>query len=164
MARTIAKRRAGVLGWVASPNGGINSLVLGSGCCPVRFDLDRSLFSGLESKAASHPRLPKVKGKRQRTGVSALHKLILRTLHQSTVYWIAVNIAQLLDAPLLVPRFYFRSLDPELEIVIVCLGRRAAAEYSRPSLRDRTSHPAAFEEILERGCWRQTADPSLRSG
>src|SRR3981081_1598815 len=44
--------KAGLLGWVASPNGGINSLVLASGCCPVRFDLDHSLFSGLESKAA----------------------------------------------------------------------------------------------------------------
>src|SRR5260370_50436 len=52
VARPIAKRRAGLLGWVASPNGGINSLVLASGCCPVRFDLDRSLFSGPESKAA----------------------------------------------------------------------------------------------------------------
>jgi hypothetical protein len=51
-ARPIAKRRAGLLAWVASPNGGINSLVLASGCCPVRFDLDHSLFSGLESKAA----------------------------------------------------------------------------------------------------------------
>jgi hypothetical protein len=52
VARPIAKRRAGFLGWVASPNGGINSVVLASGCCPVRFDLDHSLFSGLESKAA----------------------------------------------------------------------------------------------------------------
>src|ERR1700674_1457948 len=52
VARPIAKRRVGLLGWVASPNGGINSLVLASGCCPVRFDLDHSLFSGLESKAA----------------------------------------------------------------------------------------------------------------
>src|SRR5713226_186780 len=51
-ARPIAKRRAGLLGWVASPNGGINALVLASGCCPVRFDLDYSLFSGRESKAA----------------------------------------------------------------------------------------------------------------
>src|SRR6266851_7433556 len=30
---------------------------------------------------------------RQRTGVSALHKPILRALHQSTLYWVAVNIA-----------------------------------------------------------------------
>ena len=45
VARPIAKRRVGRLGWVASPNGGINSLVLASGCCPVRFDLDHSLFS-----------------------------------------------------------------------------------------------------------------------
>ena len=52
MARPIAKRRAGLLGRVASPNGGINSLVLASGCCPVRLDLDHSLFSGHESKAA----------------------------------------------------------------------------------------------------------------
>src|SRR5216684_5355693 len=51
-ARPIAKRRAGLLRWVASPNGGINSLVLASGCCPVRLDLDHSLFSGLELKAA----------------------------------------------------------------------------------------------------------------
>jgi hypothetical protein len=50
--RPIAERRAGLLGWVASSNGGINSLVLASGCCPVRFDLDYFLFSGLESKAA----------------------------------------------------------------------------------------------------------------
>jgi len=52
VARPIAKRRVGLLGWVASPNGGINCLVLASGWCPVRFDLDHSLFSGLESKAA----------------------------------------------------------------------------------------------------------------
>jgi len=52
VARAIAKRRAGLLGWTASPNGGINSLVLAPGCCPVRFDLEHSLFSGLESKAA----------------------------------------------------------------------------------------------------------------
>jgi hypothetical protein len=52
VARPIARRRAGLLGWVAPPNGGINSLVLASGCCLVRFDLDHSLFSGLESKAA----------------------------------------------------------------------------------------------------------------
>jgi hypothetical protein len=71
----IAKRRAGLLGRVASPNGGINSLVLASGCCPVRFDLDQSLFSGLSQ--------------RQRTGVSALHKPILGALHQSTIYWVA---------------------------------------------------------------------------
>src|SRR5258708_4864472 len=51
-ARPTAKRRAGLLVRVASPNGGINSLVLASGCCPVRFDLDHSLFSGLESNAA----------------------------------------------------------------------------------------------------------------
>ena len=51
-ARPIAKRRAGLLGWIASPNGGINSLVLASGCCPVRFDLDYSLFFVRESKAA----------------------------------------------------------------------------------------------------------------
>src|ERR1700674_3092164 len=50
--RSLERKWAGVLGWVASPNGGINSLVLASGCCPVRFDLDHSLFSGLESKAA----------------------------------------------------------------------------------------------------------------
>src|SRR4029077_10730170 len=36
----------------AAPDGGINSPVLASGCCPVRFDLDHSLFSGLKSKAA----------------------------------------------------------------------------------------------------------------
>ena len=52
VARPIVKRRAGLLGRVASPHGGINSLVLASGCCPVRFDLDHSLFSGLGSKAA----------------------------------------------------------------------------------------------------------------
>src|SRR5258708_23379131 len=52
MARPIAKRRAGLLGGVASPNGGIDSLLFASGGCPVRFDLDHSLFSGLESKAA----------------------------------------------------------------------------------------------------------------
>src|SRR6266478_2093542 len=49
VARPIAKRRAGLLGRVASPNGGINSLVLASGCSPVRFDLDYSLFSGSDS-------------------------------------------------------------------------------------------------------------------
>src|SRR6202163_649026 len=53
--------------------------------------------------------------------MSALHKPILRALHQSTLYWIAVNIAQLLDAFSLAPLFYFQSLDPELEIVIACL-------------------------------------------
>src|SRR5260370_12243702 len=30
---------------------------------------------------------------RPRTGVSALHKPILPALHQSTLYWVAVNIA-----------------------------------------------------------------------
>jgi hypothetical protein len=40
---------------------------------------------------------------RQRTGVSAPHKTNLasappRAIHQSTFYWVAVNIAQLLDA------------------------------------------------------------------
>jgi hypothetical protein len=44
MAGPIGKRRAGLLGWVASPDGWINSLVLASGCCPVGFDLDHSLF------------------------------------------------------------------------------------------------------------------------
>jgi len=38
------------LGRVASPNGGINSLVLASGCCPVRFDLDHSLFSKVKAR------------------------------------------------------------------------------------------------------------------
>jgi len=53
VARPIAKRRAGLLGRVAPANGGINSLVLASGCCPVRFDLDHSLFSGqIAMKAA----------------------------------------------------------------------------------------------------------------
>ncbi len=47
--RPIAKRRAGLLGRVASANGGRNSLVLASGCSPVRFDLDHSLFSGSDS-------------------------------------------------------------------------------------------------------------------
>jgi len=46
---------------------------------------------------------------------------MLRALHQSTLYWITVNIAQLLHALLLAPLFYFESLDPELEIVIACL-------------------------------------------
>jgi hypothetical protein len=31
-------------------------------------------------------------------------------------------MAQLLDALLLAPNFYFQSLDPELEIVIACLS------------------------------------------
>jgi hypothetical protein len=52
VARPIAKRRAGHLGWIASPDGGINSLLFASGCGPVRFDLDYSLFSGHESEAA----------------------------------------------------------------------------------------------------------------
>jgi hypothetical protein len=42
----------GLLGRVASPNGGINSMVLASGCCPVRFDLDHSGFCGLEVKGS----------------------------------------------------------------------------------------------------------------
>jgi hypothetical protein len=46
VARPIATRRAGLLGWVAPPNGGINFLFFASGCRPVRFDLDHSLFSG----------------------------------------------------------------------------------------------------------------------
>jgi hypothetical protein len=53
--------------------------------------------------------------------VSALHKPILRALHQSTLYRITVNIAELLCALLLAPLFYFQSLDPELEIVMACL-------------------------------------------
>jgi hypothetical protein len=46
VARPIAKRRAGPLGWFAPPDGGINSLRFASGCGPVRFDLDHFLFSG----------------------------------------------------------------------------------------------------------------------
>ena len=72
---------AGLLGWVASPNGGTNSLVLASGCCPVRFDLDHSLSPGVSQ--------------RQRTGVSALHEPVLRTLHQSTLYPGAVKAEDL---------------------------------------------------------------------
>ncbi len=41
--------RAGLL---ASPDGGEDSLLFASGCGPVRFDFDCSLFSGHESKAA----------------------------------------------------------------------------------------------------------------
>jgi len=52
VARPIAKRRAGLLGWLASPDGGKDSLLFASGCGPVRFDLDYSLFSGHESEAA----------------------------------------------------------------------------------------------------------------
>jgi hypothetical protein len=49
LARPIAKRRAGLL---ASPDGGEDSLLFASGCGPVRFDFDCSLFSGHESEAA----------------------------------------------------------------------------------------------------------------
>ncbi len=52
MARPIAKRKAGLLGGVASPDGGIDSLVLASGGCPVRFDLDHSLLFEHGSNAA----------------------------------------------------------------------------------------------------------------
>src|SRR5450759_3397111 len=48
----IAKGRAGLLGGIASPDGGKDSLLFASGCGPVRFDLDPSLFSGHESEAA----------------------------------------------------------------------------------------------------------------
>ena len=76
MARPIAKRRAGLLG--ALPDGGKDSLLFAFGCCPVRFDLDHSLFaSQIVMEAAPYP--------------------ILRTLRQSTLYWITVNITQLLD-------------------------------------------------------------------
>jgi len=103
VARPIAKRRAGLLGWVASPNGGINSLGLASGCCPVGFDLDCSLFFGLESKAAGGS----VRSTRTNPrGTPLIHALLdcggcsaasLRAFARSTL------------------------LDPELEIVIACL-------------------------------------------
>jgi len=35
----------GLLGGIASPDGGKDSLLFASGCGPVRFDLDYSLFS-----------------------------------------------------------------------------------------------------------------------
>ena len=47
---------------------------------------------------------------RQRTRVPALHKPILRTLYQSTLYWVSVNVEQLLHAFL---------PAPDVEIVIV---------------------------------------------
>ena len=52
MARPIAKRRAELLGGIALPDGGKDSLLFASGCGPVLFDLDYSLFSGHESEAA----------------------------------------------------------------------------------------------------------------
>jgi hypothetical protein len=52
VARPIAKRRAALLGGIASPDGGKDSLLFALGCGPVRFDLDYSLFSGHESEAA----------------------------------------------------------------------------------------------------------------
>jgi hypothetical protein len=46
VASPIAKRRAGLLGWIAQPDCGKDILLFASGCGPVRFDLDYSLFSG----------------------------------------------------------------------------------------------------------------------
>src|SRR5208282_26797 len=86
--------KGGLLG--ALPDGGKDSLLFAFGCCPVRFDLDHSLFaSQIVMEAAPYP--------------------ILRTLRQSTLYWITVNITQLLDALL---------LAPDVEIVIACLPER----------------------------------------
>src|ERR1035437_7101477 len=44
--------KGGLLGLPAPPDGGKESLRFASGCGPVRFDLDYSLFSGHESEAA----------------------------------------------------------------------------------------------------------------
>jgi hypothetical protein len=114
VAHPIAKRRAGLLGWVAPPNGGISSMVFASGCCAVRLDLDHSLFSGHESKAADRSVRSTQTGSPDGPPIHALR--------------IAVDIAQLLHALLVAPLFYFQSLDPELEIVIACL-------LSMPALR-----------------------------
>jgi hypothetical protein len=83
VARPIAKRRASLLFHVASANGGINSLLLASGCGPVRFDLNHSLFSGLESKAAGG-------GARSTQasppGALPIHALLLAALPRSPVH------------------------------------------------------------------------------
>jgi hypothetical protein len=85
VARPIAKRRAGLLGRVAPPNVGIHSCF--SHLVAVQCD---SI-----STTPSSPGL----SQRQRTGVSALHRPILRALHQCTVYWVTVNIKARAIAP-----------------------------------------------------------------
>ncbi len=148
MARPIAKRRAGLLDWVAPPNGGINSLVLASGCCPVRFDLERSLFSEHQSKAADRSV--------RSTQANPPDAPPIHALPDYGEYSAAS------------PRVFARStlLDPELEIVIACLPE--GLRLNIPALRfaiGRATHgrgPQISETICFSLCSTSAGCPTLR--